>query len=67
MGIVVVRERKGGEGIMREKWWVGYMVYGLDGREVWQPIDLTSPTLHLWFMFLNFFGLSWHFLMVIAL
>ena len=61
------RERKGGDGIMSEKWWVGYMVYGLDGREVWQPIGLTSPTPHLWFMPFNFFGISLHFLIVIAL
>ena len=26
----VEREKKSGEGIMSEKWWVGYIVYGLD-------------------------------------
>ena len=39
-----VEREKSGEGIMGKKWWVGYMAYGLDGHEAWQPIDLTSPT-----------------------
>ena len=37
------RERKGGEGIMSKKCGVGYMVYGLDRHEVWQPNRFNIP------------------------
>ena len=45
-----------------DTWYTGWM-----DMRCGSQIGLTSPTPHLWFMSFNFFGLSLHFLIVIAL